>query len=108
MDLVLYLEYIFTNLGAKGNVKLSIEHGKYTISRFEHAKFVHLHFDTRDGQSLFFARRELDSNKWSVLVYKSDPEWEKLLEYAFDKVRSTRDASMETWRAEYPAMGLLE
>lgn len=107
LDFILFIEYIFSALDIEQPGKLILNEGEYTIGRFTYNGFINVHLDTPEGQSKFFAKRPEDGTKWEVLVYKSDEKWEKLLEYAFDKVRTTKDASMETWRAEYPAIGLV-
>lgn len=103
LDIILYIEYLIWALELKGvSPKLTINHDEIYVGKFTLPTQMVYVEDTR-GKTLFFA--EYAEEKWTIDV-SSQGKWRMLLEYAFDKVRSSM-SSVQRWVEEYPPIGVI-
>lgn len=111
LDYVLFINYIFYVIEDRtdftGVEVLSLDGGKLRVGKAldEETGNTLIYVLDRNGRTQFLATLTGNPPKWRVDVCESG-DWTKVLEYAFDKVRTTKDATLEDWRAEYPAISI--
>lgn len=105
IDAILYIEYIIHQLKLTEGQKVSINEGQYYLAAIDRPPYRFVFVEDAAGKTQFYAGKE-DKGDWDISTCSSDDDWLRILEYAYDKIRTSLD-DMDRFITEFPPIGIL-
>lgn len=105
LDAILYIEYILMQFSVPEDQQISINEGELYISATNRYPYRFVKVIDSEGKILFSAGKE-NNAPWDISTYDTVTEWLRLLEYAYDKVRTSM-TSMDRFIEEFPPLGIV-